>query len=176
MQAKWVVIGFGHRADGVHYRWTHSAVNITTNLTEEQLAQTVAWAENHDIWFHSKHSLFLCAGAAEQTAVTNAVDGLGWAYDVAASDLTAEDKSVIERAQVSNRNEIAGLLDVPQGIHWATVTAVDTGVARGITVERGSRTVVCYGALVPNVGDKVLVAFVDGDADKPCVIGKTLGV
>ena len=176
MDAKWTIIGFGHRADGVHYRWTYSAINVTTELMPEQLAQVVTWAENNDVWFHQGHTLFLCANATQQAKVTSALDGLGYAYDVEVSDLTAEDEAIIKRAQISNRNDIAGLLDVPKNIHWATVTAVDTGQARGITVQRGSRTATCYGCLVPSVGDKVLVAFVDGDSDKPCAIGKVLGV
>ncbi len=176
MNSKWTVISFQHKNNRVSYTWTHSAVNITTELTPEQLAQAVTWAENNGVWFHQGQTLFLCANATQQTAMTNALDGLGYEYDVEASDLTAEDRTIIEKAQISNRNEIAELLDVPKSIHWATVTAVDTGAARGITVQRGGRTVVCYGTLVPDVGDKVLVAFADGDADKPCVIGKVLGI
>lgn len=176
MNPKWTIISVRHSNNRVSYTWTHSAVNVTTELTPEQLAQAVTWAENNGIWFHRGHTLFLCANAAQQSAVTNALDTQGYAYDVEASPLTAEDKVIIQKAQISNRNEIADLLDVPRNIHWATVTAVDTGQARGITVQRGSRTAECYGCLVPQVGDKVLVAFVDGDADKPCVIGKVLGV
>jgi len=176
MDAKWTVISFKHRADGVHCRWTRSVINVTTGLTEEQLAQAAEWAENNDVWFSSKRTLFLCADAAEQAAVTNVLDAQCYDYDVELSLLTPEDKSIIDKAQVSNRNDIAGLLDVPRGIHWATVTAVDTQKARGITVARGSRTVECYGCLIPEIGDKVLVAFVDGDADKPCVISKVLGL
>ena len=175
MNAKWTVISFQHRADGVYYRWTHSAVNITTELTVEQLAQAAAWAENNDVWFHSRHILSLCANATQQLAVTNALDAQGYQYGIETSSLTAEDKSIIKKAQISNRNDIAGLLDALHGIHWATVTAVDTQTPRGITVTRGSRTLACYGCLVPSAGDKVLVAFVDGDADKACVIGKVLG-
>ena len=139
MQAKWTIIGFGHRADGIHYRWTHSAINVTTGLTPGQLAQAVAWAKNHDVWFHSSHTLFLCANVAEQIAVTNALDTQGYEYDAEASPLTAEDKSIIEKAQISSRNDVEGLLSAPRGIHWATVTAIDTQKVRGITVARGSR-------------------------------------
>ena len=176
MDAKWMVIGFGHCAECVRYQWTYSAVNVTGELTPGELEQIATWAKSRDVWFHPDHALFLCADAAEQITVTDALDSQDHEYAVEASDLTAEDRSIIKRSQISNRNDIAGLLDAPKNIHWATVTAVDTSVARGITVQRGSRTTECYGCIVPGVGDKVLVAFVDGDAEKPCVIGKVLGV
>lgn len=176
MKTKWTIISFGHHSGRVHYTWMHSAINIVTELTEEQLAEIVEWAENDDVWFHSRHTLFLCANGAEQGNVTSALDAQGYDYDIETRPLTEEDKTIIQKAQISNRNDIAGLLDVPRGIHWATVTAIDAQKPRGITVTRGSQTVKCYGCMIPEVGDRALVTFVDGDADKPCVIGKVLGV
>ncbi len=63
-------------------------------------------------------------------------------------------------------------------LRWGEVVAVNTGIPKGVTVQRtiGSRTftVECYSFIIPTIGDKVVVALVDGD--KPCVLGKVLGV
>ena len=188
LEDKWKVIGFGYVADGIQYDFTYSGVDISTSLTEEQLEQAVTWAESNDIWFHSGETLFLCADAAEQAQVTNALDAQQYSYEVRSSDLSDIEKVVIEDAQITRRDEIAGVIaamDVYSVPHWAVVNSIDTEAVKPLQVTRSwhGYTVQfrCYvtqdivdvylaGKLA--VGDYVLVVFVDRDKDKPLATQK----
>ena len=176
MDAKWGIIAFRHNGGRISYIWTHATVHVLTELTETQREKVRGWAKAHGIWWHDGHQMFLCTDAAERGKVVQSLKKLGWLYESDLSPLSEINKQVIERAQITRRDEIANLLDAPSHIYQATVTALELSKPRGIEVGRGARREWCYGVTVPKIGDIVLVTFVDGDPKKPCVLGKVLGL
>ena len=176
MNSKWTIISFQHSNNRTSYTWTHSAVNVTTELTPEQLAQAVAWAEASEVWFHSGETLFLCADAGQVTAVESVLDAAEIEYETEASPLTLLDRHIIEQAGITRRDQIEEELGRIGSTYRAEVTAVDTSTPRGITIQRGEIVLQCYGTMIPDVGDVVIVVFGDNDPNNPCVIGKVLGL
>lgn len=175
MNPKWTVVTFRHRPDKVYYQWTHAMVDLP-QLTPPQLLQIAPWAETRNLWFSPKRHKFLSRSPAELSAIETHLTTAGYIYHVHPTDLTAQDRAIIEKAQVTNRNHIAAILDIPPKIHSATVTNIDATQPRGVTVQRGSRLLHCYTTLIPSIGDRVLVTFIDGDSAQPCVIGRVLGL